>query len=125
VAAYADRHHLSYIGFRMGNGKGAHLSEYSIGNDERFMGFSVGEQDGELIPLVPSCQICRAAECRLEALSNLPEAGITSRTTVVLIEWFKIINIAEQERERVSCFLRIEPSSFELPVKMTPIGDAC
>jgi hypothetical protein len=109
----------------MGNGEGAHASKHPVGNDERIMGFSVGEQDGKFVPFVPSCQICRAVERRLQEFGYLPEAGITGRTTVAIIEVFETINIAEQERERVSCFLRIKPSSFELPVKMTPIGDAC
>lgn len=109
----------------MGNGKGAHIGKHPVGNDERIMGFSVGEQDGKFSPLVLSCQICRAVERRLQYFGCPPEAGITGRTTVAIIEAFEMINIAEQERERVSCFLRIQPGPVELPVKLTPIGNTC
>jgi len=125
VSPYADGYHLGYVGLLVGNGKGAHAGKHSVGNDERIMGFSVGEQDREFSPFVPSCQICRAVKRRLQDFGCLSEAGITGRTTVAIIEAFEMINIAEQERERISCFLRIEPGPVELPVKLAPIGNTC
>ncbi|RWX47186.1 hypothetical protein VT98_12341 [Candidatus Electrothrix communis] len=58
MASYADGYHWGYVGLLVGNDKGAHAGQHLVGNDERILGFSVGEQDGEFFPLVSSCQIC-------------------------------------------------------------------